>query len=651
MRDNRLPKPFDAYTGYDKFILATYAQQDRDIVFSILLDLYLEGYRIWFDEGNDIDYQLSLQASHAVRNSSCQLIFISENSWYDDNFIYALGETIAAKKPIARIFIQDVRIPNEFERYIGNAPTFHRNHMDNSSFLDKMSILLPASLRASEILEPSVDPNTFPIAFPELEEMQMDTQKMQNNDIYTNKQQNDKIQHKNTQNSIQSNNDPKNAIVDPEMADDDSDYKYERQEKLGINSSKRKTAKTDKESTRKINTLWKILIILSPLIISLIGILNGHNLMIIDRKGGPWVSSMIIALCAGIVLLVIINLFNLEGLGKTPYPWAILGLALVVYSQLFGAEFNGTLRFLSINQITIRTGYWAVFLFFITMVGIQKNLNLNGSRHGLNFILLNIILVALTFALTLQPSISLAIVLTLVVAVSMGLTGKFTKMIPGLLLSWALIAAAMQGIYSADSKTIMGMTFLTDPFGSSYQSIQAINSIVAGGLAGAKEMSIHLPDALQGFALANVTRYIGIIAGIAAIPLTMFLVITGLKACREEYTSFQGFLTLSLSLFFGGLSLISILGNVGLMPATGEGMPFLGGSLQLTIIGWIWIGFMLRQFRRTTSKLQTDIPNSDDWTNDVSTLRFNLPLWRLATIIVYITALIRYIFLGLKSLA
>jgi cell division protein FtsW len=141
-----------------------------------------------------------------------------------------------------------------------------------------------------------------------------------------------------------------------------------------------------------------------------------------------------------------------------------------------------------------------------------------------------------------------------------------------------------------------------DPFGSQYQSIQALKSFASGGLLGrgpgAGVMMNRLPDGHADFVFAVAGEELGAIVCLGIIALYGGLTWRCLRSAWRQHDMFHGLAILGLTFQIALQTVMNMASVLRLMPTKGVTLPFLsyGGSSFLSLC-WA-MGMVLALSRR-----------------------------------------------------
>ena len=156
-----------------------------------------------------------------------------------------------------------------------------------------------------------------------------------------------------------------------------------------------------------------------------------------------------------------------------------------------------------------------------------------------------------------------------------------------------LALAAGVGYFFIDIIRVRIDTWLSpfgDPTGTSYQIIQSLIGIAEGGIFGSGPglgSPRLIPVSVSDFIFAAIAEELGLLGVCFIILLLILLIYRGTKIALSSPNSFQRYLALGITFYFGIQSILIIGGNLGLLPLTGVTLPFVsygGSSLLVSFI-------------------------------------------------------------------
>ncbi len=125
-----------------------------------------------------------------------------------------------------------------------------------------------------------------------------------------------------------------------------------------------------------------------------------------------------------------------------------------------------------------------------------------------------------------------------------------------------------------------------DPTNRSYQIVQALMAIAAGGMFGRGPglgSPGFVPVAHSDFIYTSIVEESGLLGAIALLALIAFLVVRALRISLHARDAYQRYLAIGLAAYIASQSLLIIGGNIRMLPLTGVTLPFVsyGGSSML----------------------------------------------------------------------
>ncbi|QYK51624.1 MAG: FtsW/RodA/SpoVE family cell cycle protein [Anaerolineales bacterium] len=125
-----------------------------------------------------------------------------------------------------------------------------------------------------------------------------------------------------------------------------------------------------------------------------------------------------------------------------------------------------------------------------------------------------------------------------------------------------------------------------DPTNRSYQIVQALMAIAAGGMFGRGPglgSPGFVPVAHSDFIYTSIVEESGLLGAIALLALVAFLVVRALRISLHARDAYQRYLAIGLAAYIASQSLLIIGGNIRMLPLTGVTLPFVsyGGSSML----------------------------------------------------------------------
>lgn len=270
------------------------------------------------------------------------------------------------------------------------------------------------------------------------------------------------------------------------------------------------------------------------------------------------------------------------------YVYVIMvALLLVVY--IVGIEARGSVRWIDIFGAKLQISEIIKPFFVIFLSTYLAN---SKSRSFMTFVKA-LLLMSPVFILTLkQPDLGNAMIFLVTTLFIMLMYGfPFSYFLGSGILAILPLPLLFNLLHSYQKTRILSFLDVTkDPFGASYNSIQALISIGSGGFWGkgfdsATQSLLHfLPEHHTDFIFASITENLGFVGGLLILAMYAFLLYRIYKILITIHDDFthsmvSGFFFLLMTHIFFNIGM-----NVGILPVVGITLPFLsyGGSSLLT---------------------------------------------------------------------
>jgi len=203
-----------------------------------------------------------------------------------------------------------------------------------------------------------------------------------------------------------------------------------------------------------------------------------------------------------------------------------------------------------------------------------------------------------------QPDMGTTMVICTIVLAVLFVAG--TPLLP--LTGTAIAAAAASTFlaFSADYRRARVLSFLdpgADPSNTGYQTLQSLNALAEGGIAGTglgsgRAKYGFLPNAHTDFIFAVIGEEVGLIGGVLIVGLFAAFAIFGIRTALRAPDRFGMLLAAGITAWVCGQAFVNIGAVIGLLPITGVPLPFVsfgGSSLLVTMVA---VGILLNVARQ-----------------------------------------------------
>ncbi len=282
------------------------------------------------------------------------------------------------------------------------------------------------------------------------------------------------------------------------------------------------------------------------------------------------------------------NLFDI--LRRYKYLWVTGMLALVTLTLVLGVYPGGSGPGLWLGCCGVYFQPSELLkLLLIVYLAAYLGEGLSGTHQLLRLLQPTLLVIgAALLVLVLQRDLGTATVFILLYALIVYLaTGRRSVV---LIATAGATAAAVGGYYAfsvIQSRVNTWLNPWADPGGASYQIIQSLMAVAAGGALGSSPglgSPGLVPVAISDFIFAAVVEETGWLGAIGLLLLIGLMLTRGLRTALYAPATYTRLLAGGISLYFCTQSVLILAGNLSLVPLTGITLPFVsyGGSSLLT---------------------------------------------------------------------
>jgi cell division protein FtsW (lipid II flippase) len=312
------------------------------------------------------------------------------------------------------------------------------------------------------------------------------------------------------------------------------------------------------------------------------------------------------------MLTVAIGLRDDRVLRHYKYTWALAGIAMLVFTFLFGREVNGARLWIYLGPIGLQPGEFIKVVLVIFIAGYLAEhralLRDASARIG------PIRIPPLPYLL---PMLAIFVIVMLVVVFGKDLgtallffgifltmlfvaTGRRSYVLIGLILFLAGSFVASRLFDHVARRMDAWINPFADAADSGYQTVQSLYALGRGGLFGEGLGQSLLPTAGGGFfgvetdfVFAVIGEELGAIGAFALLALAMALVFRGLRVAILARDDFSAMLAVGLTTSLGLQTLIIAAGILKLIPLTGITFPFVSYGGSSLLASFIVVGLLL----------------------------------------------------------
>jgi cell division protein FtsW (lipid II flippase) len=355
--------------------------------------------------------------------------------------------------------------------------------------------------------------------------------------------------------------------------------------------------------------------VIFPVVVALsgLGLLVLQRLApILDLQSGyaGMAERQLIYLAAGLLLLLGMITFvkRLNWLRRYKYTWALLGLALMVFTMIFGVEINGARLWLNVGPFTVQSSEIVKVIFVVFLAGYlaeHHELLVSSYRIGrvslppIPYLMPLVIMWALAMLIVVAQNdlgtglLFFGIFLAMLYLAS----GKLIYVVSGLLAFGGGAYLAYENVSHFQARVANWLDPWADPYNLGYQHAQSEYALAAGEVFGTGLAQGHpylIPLVHTDFVFSAIGEELGLLGTFVVLLLYMVLVFRGFYIALRAKDLFGRYLAAGLTSVLAIQTLIIIGGTLRLIPLTGITLPFIsaGGSSLLT--NFIIVGLLMR---------------------------------------------------------
>ena len=312
------------------------------------------------------------------------------------------------------------------------------------------------------------------------------------------------------------------------------------------------------------------------------------------------------------MLAVAIGLRDDRVLRHYKYTWALAGIALLVFTFLFGTEVNGARLWIYLGPIGFQPGEFIKLVLVVFIAGYLAE-----HRTLLRDAVWRLGPIRIPPLPYLLPMLAIFVIVMLVVVFGKDLgtallffgifltmlfvaTGRRSYVLVGVLLFLAGSFVASRLFEHVARRIDAWVNPFADPSGAGYQTVQSLYAFGRGGLFGEGLGQSLLPTAggrffgvETDFIFAVVGEELGAVGAFALLALAMALVFRGLRVAMLARDDFSAMLAVGLTAGLGLQTLIIAAGVVKLIPLTGITFPFVSYGGSSLLASFLIVGLLL----------------------------------------------------------
>ncbi|MFA5575243.1 MAG: FtsW/RodA/SpoVE family cell cycle protein [Brumimicrobium sp.] len=363
-------------------------------------------------------------------------------------------------------------------------------------------------------------------------------------------------------------------------------------------------------------TIWVITLLL--LGFSIVTVYSFVPILIRTQGGSPFSYLMKHAFYVflGFGAMIWIHRVNPDNVQKLSKFLFFVALALLIFTFFFGVRVNDASRWIRIPYIglTFQSSDFAKFalVIFVSRRLVTRSNDFYSWKNGFWVFAIPILLIA---GLIAKDNFSTAALIFLITAILMFIANYPISRILSIigiglgafgLLILVHVAAPSANILPRFDTWVNRFTRAYAEPSASVENMQAINAKLAiynGGYTGVGvgqgELKLYTPEAYADFYYSSFVEEFGLISAVILVLLYLILFYRILKIGLRAKSHFETYAAIGIALIFISQALVNMFVSTGVMPVTGQIMPFLAMGGSAMIMSCLGLGFVQSIARKT----------------------------------------------------
>lgn len=312
-----------------------------------------------------------------------------------------------------------------------------------------------------------------------------------------------------------------------------------------------------------------------------------------------------IYMAIGYPIMLLLTRFNFRRIQKLNGIALLASLALLVLVLFFGSELNGGRRWLNFFGVSVQPSEVAKFGMIIYMCSFmaKRKDQMRDLKRGLAPMLLVIGMIA--GLIMLQPNMSMAVIVGMMGVIMLYLGGANVRhlLVLGVIFAGLFALLAVVAEYRLERLLSFRDPF-ADPQDTGYQLVQSFYAIGSGGLFGkglnnSYQKLLYMTYGESDFIFAILCEEFGFVGGVLTLLGYIWIVYRGMVISLRCRNRFGSLLAAGISIVFGLQVFINIGVVTGLMPTTGQALPFISAGGTSLLIFLSAMGVLMNISRET----------------------------------------------------
>ncbi len=333
-----------------------------------------------------------------------------------------------------------------------------------------------------------------------------------------------------------------------------------------------------------------------------------QNTASLGYDGYYYIRKQAVYVAVGFPMMIVVSMIDYRRFEKYKVAGILLSIIMLVAVLIFGQETNGARRWIVIGGQSIQPSEIAKFGMMLYMCSFmaRKHTVMRSFKQGMLPMLL--VIGVICGLVMLQPNMSMAVIMGMMGYVLLFVGGCDIKQL-GLL--FIVLVALFALLAVVEPYRMARLVSFTDPWkdalGDGYQLIQSYYALGSGGLFGqglnnSKQKLLYMTYGESDFIFSIVCEELGLVGGLAVLSAYAFIVYRGIRVALRCRDRFGSLLAAGITVVFALQVFVNIGVVTGIMPTTGQALPFIsaGGSSMMIFLAAMGI---LLNISRHTSRL------------------------------------------------
>jgi rod shape determining protein RodA len=338
------------------------------------------------------------------------------------------------------------------------------------------------------------------------------------------------------------------------------------------------------------------------------------SLLAAGQDPHTYLKKQLLNVIIGVVLMVAVSFADTRQLRSwTPLAYGATLLALLAVLSPIGSDINGAHAWISLpGGFQVEPSEFAKIALILIIASAFSQAR--GGTPGVRSVLVALACAAPLMALVvIEPALGVALVLVVVAATMIVLSGTKLRIIAGLAVIVGVAVAAAGGLHILKSYQLTRFTSFLHPSadlaGAGYNAAQAKIAVGSGGMFG--EGLFHgqlvagnfVPSQQTDFIFTVAGEELGFVGTITIVVLLGIVIVRALRIASRADDLFGMLVASGIAIWFAFQSFVNIGMTIGIMPITGLPLPFLSYGGSAVFADMIAIG-MLQSVHRHRNVFQ-----------------------------------------------